>query len=63
MLKDAEIFIVVFTLFLGVIFVFNARWLVKKRFKSKNENRDVNIVKWVSYIIIICSLIAIKYIS
>jgi putative Mn2+ efflux pump MntP len=62
MLKEVEILVAILILFLGVICIFNARWLVKKKLKSNNENRDVNIVKWISYVAIVISLIAIKYI-
>lgn len=63
MLKEVEILVAIFILFLGVICIFNARWLVKRKLKSNNENRDVNIIKWISYFFIVVSLLAIKYIN
>ena len=62
MLKNVEVFVVGLVLFIGVILVFNARWIVKTSLRSSNENISVVIIKVIGYILTVVSLIFGYYI-
>ena len=48
-------------LFLGVVLIFNSRFIVKNRFNSKNENLAVKIVKISGFAISIIAVTLIYY--
>ena len=58
MLKDLEILVTLIFLFIGIFFIFNARGVVKKKVQknNKDENKVVNIVKVIAYIVTVLSL-------
>ena len=63
MLKDLEILVALIFLFIGIFFIFNARGVVKKKVQknNKDENKVVNIVKVIAYIISVLALILLYY--
>ena len=61
MVKELEIFIASIFLFLGVLGIFNARWIVRNKFESEKENRAVSIFKVVSFLLCIASLLYIYF--
>lgn len=63
MVKDVELFIPLFLLFISLIIIFNARWLIKNKVKKDVENNVVKWIKIVSYFVCIACLIAIYYIK
>ena len=56
MLFDVEMFFCFFVIFIACIFLFNARWICKNKVKIEKENTLVNVVKVISFLVIICSL-------
>ena len=61
MVKDVELFIALFLLFIALIVIFNARWFIKNKVKKEVENKVVKWIKIVAYFICIACLIAIYY--
>jgi len=62
MVKDGELFIALFILFIAIVLIFNARWFIKNKVKKEYENKVVKWIKIVSYIICVICLFAIYYI-
>ena len=58
MVKNLEIFVVLVILFIGVFFIFNARAVFKKKAEKmkKDENKVVNLVKILAYVVSILAL-------
>lgn len=63
MVKDVELFIPLFLLFIAMIVVFNARWFIKNKVKKEVENNVVKWIKIIGYLICVACLIAIYYIK
>ena len=63
MLKDVELFLCLFILFIAVIVIFNARWIIKNKVKKDVENKVVDNIKVVGFLVCIGCLIAIYYIK
>lgn len=61
MVKDVELFIVLFILFIAILVIFNARWLMKNKIKKEVENKVVKWIKIISYIVCIACLMTIYY--
>lgn len=57
--KDIEMFVSLMFLFIGVISMFNARFIVKKRLYMFDENKAVKTVKILSYITCVVTLVFI----
>lgn len=62
MLKDAELFIPLFLLFIAVLVLFNARWIMKNKVKKEVENKVVLGVKIGAFLVAVISLVIIYYI-
>lgn len=62
MVKDVELFVALFILFIAIIVLFNARWFIKNKVKKEVENKVVKWIKIISYIICIICLVCIYYI-
>ena len=62
MLKDVELFFCLFILFISIIVIFNARWMIKNKVKKEVENKVVDCIKLVSFIISVGALVAIYFI-
>lgn len=56
MLKEVEMFLLLVFLLIGIVLVFNARFIVRKKMDVSRENLKVNILKWLGVIVIIASL-------
>lgn len=63
MLKDVELFIALIFLLIGVILIFNARYITKSKLESQNENVAVNILKILGYLLCVFSLVFAFYIN
>ena len=61
MVEGLNVFIALIFLLIAIAFIFDARVIVKSKFKSSNENTAVNILKFVGYVMGALSLIAIYY--
>lgn len=59
MVRDVELFIALFLLFIAIIVIFNARWFIKNKVKKEVENKVVLWIKIVGYLICIACLYAI----
>lgn len=62
MLKDVELFLCLFVLFVAIIVVFNARWIIKNKVKKEVENKVVDYIKVVAFLISVGALVAIYFI-
>ena len=62
MLKDVELFLCLFILFIAIIVVFNARWIIKNKVKKEVENKVVDYIKVVAFLISVGMLVAIYFI-
>ena len=62
MLKDVELFLCLFILFIAIIVVFNARWIIKNKVKKEVENKVVEYIKVVAFLISVGALVAIYFI-
>lgn len=62
MLKDVELFLCLFVLFVAIIVVFNARWIIKNKVKKEVENKVVDYIKVVAFLISVGMLVAIYFI-
>lgn len=62
MLKDVELFLCLFVLFIAMIVVFNARWIIKNKVKKEVENKVVDYIKVVAFLISVGMLVAIYFI-
>lgn len=62
MLKDVELFLCLFILFIVVIVIFNARWIIKNKVKKEVENKVVDYIKVVAFLISVGALVAIYFI-
>jgi peptidoglycan biosynthesis protein MviN/MurJ (putative lipid II flippase) len=63
MLKDVELFLCLFILFIAIIVIFNARWIIKNKVKKEVENKLVELTKVIAFIIAVCSFIGIYFIK
>lgn len=61
MVRDVEVVIALFFLLMGVIVIFNARWIVKNKFNDRSENIAVTIVKVLGYLLCVAALVFIYY--
>lgn len=59
MLKNVEILIALVLLLIAVMCIYNARWIVKNRFKMFNENRAVDVIKITGYVVSVLALLFI----
>ncbi|MDD3303406.1 MAG: hypothetical protein PHP54_00630 [Clostridia bacterium] len=59
MLKDAELLIPLFLLFIAVLVLFNARWILKNKVKKEVENKVVLGVKIGAFLVCVISLVVI----
>lgn len=62
MLRDVELFLCLFILFIAIIVVFNARWIIKNKVKKEVENKVVDYIKVVAFLISVGMLVAIYFI-
>ena len=62
MLRDVELFLCLFILFVAIIVVFNARWIIKNKVKKEVENKVVDYIKVVAFLISVGMLVAIYFI-
>lgn len=62
MLKDVELFLCLFVLFVAIIVIFNARWIIKNKVKKEVENKVVDYIKVVAFLISVGALVAIYFI-
>lgn len=62
MLKDVELFLCLFILFIAIIVIFNARWIIKNKVKKEVENKVVDYIKVVAFLISVGALVAIYFI-
>lgn len=62
MLKDVELFLCLFILFIADIVIFNARWIIKNKVKKEVENKVVDYIKVVAFLISVGALVAIYFI-
>ena len=63
MLKDVELFLCLFILFIAIIVIFNARWIIKNKVKKEIENKVVDYIKVVAFLISVGALVAIYFIN
>lgn len=63
MLKDVELFLCLFVLFVAIIVIFNARWIIKNKVKKEVENKVVDYIKVVAFLISVGALVAIYFIK
>ena len=63
MLKDVELFLCLFILFIAIMVIFNARWIIKNKVKKEVENKVVDYIKVVAYLISAGALVAIYFIK
>ncbi len=61
MLKEIEVFVALVVLLIAVLFIFNARMVVRLKMNKDNENIKVTIVKIIGVVLAILSLIANYY--
>lgn len=62
MLKDAELFIPLFLLFISILILLNARFIMKNKVKKEVENKVVLGVKIGAFLVAVVSLVIIYYI-
>ena len=63
MLKDIELFILLFVAFVAILVIFNARWIIKNKVKKTIENRIVQINKLIAFIVLVVSFLLIYFIK
>ena len=63
MIRDVGIFVALFFLLISVICIFNARVIAKNKFREKNENSVVNVIRVISYIVCVGTLFMIYYLK
>ena len=61
MLKEIEVFVALVVLLIAVLFILNARMVVRLKMNKDNENIKVTIVKIIGVVLAILSLIANYY--
>lgn len=62
MLKDMYYLVASFVLFIGIICVYSARNIVKKRFRGRDENVAVSLVKFLGLMCMIAAFLVIYYV-
>lgn len=63
MIKDVELFLCLFVLFIAIIIIFNARWIIKNKVKKEVENKIVDYIKVVAFLISVGVLVTIYFIK
>lgn len=62
MVENVEIFFMLLLVFIGIIIIFNARWLIKNKVGKDKENNFVIGMKILGYILCVGALIVIALI-
>ena len=63
MIRNVEIIVDLLLLLIAIICIFNARVIAKNKFKEKNENRVVDIIRVISYIVCVGTLFVFYYLK
>lgn len=63
MLKDVELFVCLLILFMALMVIFYARWMIKNKVKKEVENKVVETMKIVAFIVCIGILLVIYFIK
>ena len=63
MLKEVEIFVVLMFLLIAILLIFNARYLVRSKMDTSNENTKVTVIKVFGAVLVALSLIVLYYIK
>lgn len=62
LVKDVELFIALFVVFIAIMVMLNARWLIKNKVKKEVENKVVVGIKMAGFVVCVAAMIVIYYI-
>lgn len=62
LVKDVELFIALFVVFIAIMVMLNARWLIKNKVKKEVENKVVVGIKIAGFVVCVAAMIVIYYI-